>query len=418
MQPTKEWYKHRGYTQYQHQDTQHTCKDAETPCTLPACVAQLVCVVDELIELLGIIPQAEGVGGVVAQRLEVDALSHCRQVTKDIAQDLLLLGVEAAHILDDFKLVLRPREERLGLDLNQTNVVPHRPVDHLRCHGRALYHLEWPHDLCRCCHTCVRGWQIFWHNCPQLLAPANRPPIEPIHHTRGKPQHQHTHKEYAWEKCLQPLLKHLPRRLFIFRKRPLREAYCQRHASIWREVAHRGSYSVDARRRDGAGGATPLPTNVTLRRRPADGSKLGAQLEPGASITNRYSPRCANHIPVELIFLCVTIVPRHIALGIGNDVCFATRDVRIFVANAQGVARPTIFIILTMLILHRAKRKARVVALVPRNELWCEAMVLLGWKVRCNGELGLEGGAFLAVAPELHINRIFGNGEIIFTTAR
>ena len=135
MQPTKEWHKHRGCTQYQHQGTQHTCKDAKTPCALPACVAQLVCVVDEIIELLGIITQAEGIGGIVAQRLEVDALAHRRQVTKDIAQNLLLLRVEAAHILDDFKLVLCPREERLGLDLNQTNVVPHRPVDHLRCHS-------------------------------------------------------------------------------------------------------------------------------------------------------------------------------------------------------------------------------------------------------------------------------------------
>ena len=122
--------------------------------------------VDEIIELLGVITQAEGVGGIVAQRLEVDALSHRRQMAKDIAQDLLLLRVEAAHILDDFELVLRPREERLGLDLDQTNVVPHRPVDHLRCHGRAFHHPEWPHDLCCCCHTRIGWWQVFWHNRP------------------------------------------------------------------------------------------------------------------------------------------------------------------------------------------------------------------------------------------------------------
>ena len=71
-----------------------------------------------------------------------------------------------------------------------------------------------------------------------------------------------------------------------------------------------------------------------------------------------------------------------------------------------------------MLILHRAKRKARVVALILRDELRCEAMVLLWWEVCCDGELRLEGGAFLAVASKLHIDRIFGNGEIIFTTAR
>ena len=69
-----------------------------------------------------------------------------------------------------------------------------------------------------------------------------------------------------------------------------------------------------------------------------------------------------------------------------------------------------------MLILHRAKRKARVVALISRNELRREAVVLLWREVCCNGELRLEGGALLAIAPELHINRIFGNGEIIFTT--
>ena len=161
-----------------------------------------------------------------------------------------------------------------------------------------------------------------------------------------------------------------------------------------------------------------MPTSVTLWCRPADGSKLGAQLERNTGITNGHAPRCANHIPVELILLRIAIVPRHIALSIGNNVRLATRDVRIFVANAQGIARPTILIIITMLILHRAKRKARVVALILRDKLRCKAMVLLWWEVCCNGELRLEGGALLAVAPELHIDRIFGNGEIIFTTAR
>ena len=71
-----------------------------------------------------------------------------------------------------------------------------------------------------------------------------------------------------------------------------------------------------------------------------------------------------------------------------------------------------------MLILHRAKRKARVVALVLRDELWRKAMVLLWREVCCNGELRLEGRALLAVAPELHIDRIFGNSEVVFTTAR
>ena len=161
-----------------------------------------------------------------------------------------------------------------------------------------------------------------------------------------------------------------------------------------------------------------MPTSVTLWCRPADGGKLGAQLERGGGIANRYSPRRTNHIPVELILLRIAIVPRHIALGIGNDIRLAPRDVRIFVANAQGIARPTILIIITMLILHRAKRKACVVAFVSRNEFWRKAMVLLWWEVCCNGELRLEGGAFLTVAPELHINRIFGNGEVIFAAAR
>ena len=65
-----------------------------------------------------------------------------------------------------------------------------------------------------------------------------------------------------------------------------------------------------------------------------------------------------------------------------------------------------------------SQRKACVVAFVSRNEFWRKAMVLLWWEVCCNGELRLEGGAFLTVAPELHINRIFGNGEVIFAAAR
>ena len=161
-----------------------------------------------------------------------------------------------------------------------------------------------------------------------------------------------------------------------------------------------------------------MSTNVTLRRRPADGGKLGAELERGGGIANGHAPRCTNHIPVEFILLRVAIVPRHIALGVGNDIRLATRDVGVFVANAQSVTRPTILIIITMLILHRAKRKACVMTLVLRNELWRKAMILLWREVCCNGELRLEGGALLAIAPELHINRIFGNGEVIFATAR
>ena len=71
-----------------------------------------------------------------------------------------------------------------------------------------------------------------------------------------------------------------------------------------------------------------------------------------------------------------------------------------------------------MLILHRAKRKARVMTLVLRNELWRKAMILLWREVCRDGELCLEGGAFLAIAPKLHVGRVAGDSEVVFTTTR